>query len=161
MQKKKAGFSYVEVLAASALFVIILLGVLHLTLGARQNLSLARENQRLSLAANSLSLAVRDLVLGGSSINGESIKNLAEGFGIENYSVFIFGPGESGHGSSFHSSEDGWQVYLAGFASLAVGKDSQFVYVVVKNDHYAHVGRAISVVIDFDHASGIWRNAGG
>ena len=162
MQKKKAGFSYVEVLAAGALFVIILLGVLPLTLGARQNMAFARENYRLSLAANSLSLAVRDLVLGGSSITGECVENLAEGFGIENYSVFIFGPNnESRFGSPFHSSEYGEGVSLAGFNNLARGRNSYFVYVVVLNDYYTQAGRAISVATRFNHTSGIWRNAGG
>ena len=162
MQKKKAGFSYIEVLAACALFVIVLTGVLSMTLGARQNLSAARESQRLRLAASSLSLAVRDMMLGGQQVTDASIRSLALSLGIENYSVFIFGPGgENMHGSPFHSSEDGEDISLGGFASLARGRDSQFVYVVARNYYYAQVGRAISVVIDFDHTSGMWRNAGG
>ena len=162
MQKNRAGFSYVEVLAASALFMIILLGVLPLTLGAGRNLAYARENQRLSLAANSLNLAVRDLVLGGASISDATIENLARGFGVQNYSVFIFGPGgENRHGSPFHSSDEGVGVSLAGFGGLARGSNSSFVYVVVYNDHYAQSGRAISVAINFNHTMGIWRNAGG
>ena len=164
MQKKKekAGFSYVEVLAAGALFMIVVLGALSLTLGARQNLAFSQENRRLGVAANSLSLAVRDKILGGKAITGESINTLAEGIGIENYSVFIVGAnGEHMSGSPFHSSEDVLGVNLSGFEGLARGKDSRFVYVVVYNDYYVQLGRAISVAIGFDHTSGIWRNAGG
>ena len=162
MQKSKAGFSYVEVLAASALFMIILLAVLPLTLGAGRNLAYARENQRLSLAASSLSLAVRDLVLVGGSISDTTIENLARSFGVQNYSVFIFGPGdEHRHGSPFHSSDEGVGISLAGFGGLARGMNSSFVYVIVYNDHYTQAGRGISVAINFNHTMGIWRNAGG
>ena len=162
MQKKKAGFSYIEVLAASALFMIILLAVLPLTLGTGRNLSYARENQRLSLAASSVSLAVRDLVLAGAPISDETIENLARGFGVQNYSVFIFGPGgESRLGSPFHSSPRNESISLAGFGGLASGSSSSFVYVVVYNGYYTQAGRAISVAINFNHTTGIWRNAGG
>ena len=161
MQKNKAGFSYVEVLAAGTLFVIILLGVLPLTLGARQNLAFAQENLRLSLAANSLSLAVRDLVLGGVAVTATSIENLALGLGVENYSVYIIGSYGDGLNSFFHSSEDGYRPSLSGLESLSRGRGSRFVYVVVYNQYLAPAGRAINVVIDFDHQAGIWRNAGG
>ena len=162
MQKKNAGFSFMEVLAASALFMIILLAVLPLTLGARQNLSYARENHRLGLAATSLSLAVRDLVLGGAPISDTTIENLALDFGVQNYSVFIFGSGiENRHGSSFHSSDYPLSINLTGFESLARSRNSHLIYVIVLNDHNAQAGRAISVAIDFNHTSGIWRNAGG
>ena len=162
MQKTKAGFSYVEVLMASALFAIVLLGVLSLTLGARQNIAFARENQRLSMAASSLSLAVRDLALSGVPITYVSINNLAQRFGVENYSVYVFGVnGEHRPGSPFHSSEYSESINLSGFWSIARGRESYFVYVVVRNDHDAPVGRAISVAIGLNHTSGIWRNAGG
>ena len=159
MQKKKAGFSYVEALAAGALFVIILLGVLPLTLGARQNLAFAQENRRLSLAATSLSLAVRDLSLSAQSITNECVKNLARGLGIKNYSVFIYC--SKGIGSHFHSSEDGENVSLTGLVSLTRGQEGRLVYVVVRNDFNTLAGSAISIAVDFNNTTGIWRNARG
>ena len=162
MQKKKAGFSYVEMLAAAALFMIVLLGVLPLTLGARQNTAFARENLQLYLAADSLSLAVRDLILGGAAITDERIRGLAQGFGVINYCVYIFGPGgEARHGSPFHSSSGGCGASLTGFEGITRGREGLLVYVVTRNDYFARAGRAISVVIDFEQSSGIWRNAGG
>ena len=162
MQKKKAGLSYVEVIAAGALFMIILLGVLPLMLGAGRNLSYARDNQRFSLAANSLSLAVRDMVLSGASISNETVMAAANGFGVVNYSVFIFGPGgDSRFGSPFHSCDEAQGISLAGFQNLSGGRDSHLVYVVVMNDYHAVAGRAISVAISVNRASGIWRNARG
>ena len=160
MQKKNAGFSYVEVLAASALFVIVLMGVLALTLGARQNLSFARDSQRLGFSANSLSLAVRDLLLGGEQVTGERIENLARGFGIENYSVFIFGS-DNGLLNSFHSSGDGEDIVLAGFGGLAGRSDSRLVYVVVMNEHGVQVGRAVNVAINIGGSSVVWGRLGG
>ena len=162
MQKKNAGFSYVEVLAAGALFVIVLLGVLPLTLGARQNLAFAQENQRLSLAATSLSLAVRDLLLSGGQATNESIEILARQFGIENYSVFIFGPGNANmYGSPFHSCDDAGEIALTGFGGLAGSSNSRLIYVVARNDYGAQAGKAISVAMSLGNRSGIWRNAGG
>ena len=158
MQKKKAGFSYVEVLAAGALFMLILTAALNLTLGARQNLSFARENQRLGLLANSLSLAVRDLLLGGTTITDESVENLARGLGIRNYGLFIFGP-DNRLLKSFHSSDVGWAINLSGFGDLAGG--SYLVYVVVLNNYDVEVGRAISVVMDLGQNSVMWGSPGG
>ena len=157
---KKTGFSYVEVLAASALFLIILLGVLPLALGARQNLAYAQNNQRLSLAAGSLSLAVRDMVIAGSPVSDEAIENLALAFGVQNYSVFIFGPGgENRFGSPFHSSSEGQSMSLSGFGSLSAGISSSLIYVVIYSEHYTQAGRAISVAINHCHTTGIWRDA--
>ena len=159
MQKTNAGFSYVEVIAACALFVIILMAVLPLTLGARQNLALAQENRRLSLAATSLSLAVRDLSFGALALTDENIRNLALGFGVENYSIHIFN--SDGIGSHFHSSENIENMSLAGFVSLNRGTNSRFIYVVVRNRYNTKVGSAISVAIDYNHTSGIWRSTRG
>ena len=162
MKKKSAGFSYVEVLAAGALFVIILVGALSLTLRTGQNLSFARDSQRIGLSANSISLAVRDMVLGNEQISCDSIRKLARGFGVERYSVFIFTPnGGYSHGSPFHSCENSENIAVSGFGTLAWGKDGRFVYVIVRNDYDNEVGRAVSLAIDIIHTSGIWRNARG
>ena len=162
MQKKNAGFSYVEVLAASALFVIVLLVALTLTLGVGQNLTFARQNRSLSLAANSLSLAVRDMVLSETQISSDIIRNLAGGLGIENYCVFIFMPnGSFSHGSPFQSCETNKIAAFSGFGTLAGSRDGRLVYVIVRNDYNKEVGRSLSLAIDFDNKSGIWRNAGG
>ena len=159
MQKKNAGFSYVEVLAAGALFVIVLLGVLPLTLVARQNLSLARENLRLSHAADSLSLAVRDMLIAGTPVTAQGVSNLAQALGVDNYSVFIFNQNNA-HvmGSPFHSCEEFNTYQLTGFNNLAICGNSRLVYVIVRNEHNVHAGRAISTVLDFRRPSGIWRS---
>ena len=151
-----------EVLAAGALFMIILLGVLPLIVGAGRNLAYARENQRLSLAADSLSLAVRDMVLAGTVVTHERIENLARGLGVDNYRVFIFGINDNLILSSPAILLEGETIYnLTGFGSLAICSNSRLIYVIVRNEHNAQAGRSISTALDFRRPAGIWRNPGG
>ena len=162
MQKKNAGFSYVETLAASALFAIILLGVLNLILGARQNIAFARESLKMNMAANSFALTLRDKILRSEDITSEKINDLAHGFGITHYSVYILNRnGGNIYGSPFRSHEEIMNINLSGFDSLTINQKSSFILVIVLNENFVQIGRAISIAAYFCNTSGIWRNADG
>ena len=160
MQKTKKGFSYVEMIAATALFGIVMLGALSLGYAAARNLVAASENIRLDMAASGIGLAVRDYVLDRVPLSEELLTGLGQTFGAENFRISIVGPGgEHRHGSPFvvgSAKQGSADIRFPGMAG-----DGVLVYVEVMNAHGAVVGRTLYFATPLGRASGLWRNAGG
>ena len=88
-QKKRGGFSYMEVLIALALFAIALTAVFPSLLQAARNMEFAEGYYRSHLLAQGMMLVVRDSLVDGSP--QVAAADFATANEVERYSVWIFG----------------------------------------------------------------------
>jgi len=138
--KRRGGFSYIEILIALALFAIMLIAVLPMLFQAGRNMRFAESNYRNHLLAQGMMLAVRDaLVDGASSENAASI--YASEHDIEFYSVWIFR--EHGVLRSFYGVSKANVSIIDGVA--LVTDNSYVVIAAIWNEDGNMTGRAIGV----------------
>ena len=85
--KQNAGFSYVEVIVATALFVILLASALSLITAAARNAERAESLYETHLAANSLMQVTRDNIT--SPDLASNISSRALDMDIQNYTIWV------------------------------------------------------------------------
>ena len=159
--KKKRGLTYAEALIATAVFGAVALGALSLSAAAAKNREAASELARLSMAANYVALALRDMILDGNPPDGESVRALAAARGAGNYRARILSPcGAHMFGSPFYSSAESAGDGFAAYGTVH-GGGYALVYVELLNEFFATGGRALQFAIDLEGASAFWRKSGG
>ena len=155
MQKYTGGFSYIEMLVAMGLFLLVLLAVLSFTAATGQNLRTAREIYQKSLAANGIALYVRDMLLRYQEINKDSIHHAANRFSIKYYAVYIF---DANGNNILGTHENNKPVFVYGFDELALSKGGFVIFVVTKNSSLHPVGRAVHIALKTPNGDNlIWR----
>jgi len=135
--KKSGGFSYVEVLVAVALFVILLASVLPLMTMAGRNMTDALELYEAHLAANSLMLTTRDNI--GNTDLPQKIENQAELLNIEDFTVWILGE----ESLSFGTASDFSPTVTSSFSQTS----GHIIVAVVRDEAGNIIGRAVGVRI--------------
>ena len=156
--QKKNGFSYMEVLVALALFIIVFLASLPLMLSIGQNIGAAERHGQKNLAATGIGLAVRDIINESGGITKSAIIGFANRFYVQNYSVFVLRPdGAHALGSPFHSGESGGSISIGGFSHFVKNNNSLVVVVLVRNDFDVVVGKSVQMAIDYDRNTGLMR----
>jgi len=131
-KKRKIGFSYMEMLMALALFVILLAVALPLLAQGGRNLAYSAASYQAHLNAQNIMIAVR---------GGEH--NFAFD-GIGEYSVWIHSRDDT---VTFHSKNAPVaNLLVSGFSSMSVYGDSRVIYVIVWDDSGNPAGRAIGVL---------------
>ena len=156
-KKRGSGFTYAEVIVATAIFAIAVAGGLSLSMAAARNLALARRGAELSMAANSIALALRDMILVGDEPDAEAVRALAESRGAPNYRIHVLAScGAHMFGSPYRSrgSGDGADTAIAGTVH---GGAYALVYVETLNDFSAVAGRALCFAVDLGVSEDFWR----
>jgi len=90
MNKSRAGFSYLEILIALALFAIVLVAVLPTLLQAGRNMGYAESYYHGHLTAQELMLAVRDALIDGDDMEYAAF-DLAQLRDISYYRIWLSG----------------------------------------------------------------------
>jgi len=144
--KKRGGFSYVEILIAMALFAIMLMAVLPLLLQAGRNMGFAESNYRNHLLAQGMMLAVRDALLHDALLDdasslGAVASTYADNHEIELYSVWIFDERRIQVGFYGASKAD---VFL-GDEVMPLTDNSYVIVAAIWNEYGNITGRAIGI----------------
>ena len=156
--RKKNGFTFIEILVALALFSIVLLVALSLTIAVVQNLGVAESHGQKNLAANGMALAVRESLSMSKSVTSSAIQGFANRFGVQDYSVFVFSPnGTHTLGSPFHSRATVGNFTISGFAPFVKGNNSRVVVVLIHNNYGKVVGKSLQIFIEYDKKTGLMR----
>jgi len=140
-KKNTAGFSYVEILVALAMFFIMLSAVLPSLLQAGRNMEFAESYYVGHLSAQEIMLVVRDAILDGDDPQSVAVC-FAEERNISNYRVWIFGEDEHQFGSANVPAID---VTLE--SGLVSTGNNSVIIVAVWNSIGHLVGRAVGVAM--------------
>ena len=141
MNKSRAGFSYLEILIALALFAIVLVAVLPTLLQAGRNMGYAESYYRGHLTAQELMLAVRGALIDGNDIEYAAF-DLAQLRDISYYRVWLSGVNHA-------------EIYAPGAPIAAIDLQNELVpltghntviIVAVWNSDKNLIGRAFGVV---------------
>jgi len=141
MNKSRAGFSYVEILIALALFAIALVAILPTLLQAGRNLGYAESYYRGHLTAQELMFTVRDALIDGTDIE-YTVFDHAQLREISYYRVWLIGQNDA-------------EIYIPGAPKVAIDLQNELVplaghstviIVAVWNGDRNLIGRAFGVV---------------
>jgi prepilin-type N-terminal cleavage/methylation domain-containing protein len=126
VKKVSAGFSFLEIIIATALFGILLVAALPLLNQSARNFAYAREGHDAHLAAQGVMLAVRD----AGDISAAT--TAASRFGAETYGVWIF-------------SENNTEIFLQNAPSTPINFSggNGIVVMIFDDDDFFITGRAI------------------
>ena len=138
--KRRGGFSYVEILIALALFAIMLMAVLPLLLQAGRNMRFAESNYRDHLLAQGMMFAVRDALLHDTP-SREMASLYAINHDIELYTVWIFD--ERGTFLRYYGILKA-NVYLTD-GVMPLADNSYVVIAAIWNEYGNMTGRAIGI----------------
>lgn len=141
MSKYRAGFSYLEILIALALFAIVLVAVLPTLLQAGRNMGYAESYYRGHLIAQELMLAVRDALVDGGDVEYAAFDH-AQLRDISYYRIWL-------------SSENVAEIYVPDAPKTIINLHNELVplsgyntviIVAVWNDDKNLIGRAFGAV---------------
>jgi len=139
MNKKRGGFSYIEIIIALAMFMILLAVALPSVLQSGRNMELAESHYGFHLSAQAIMLAVRDALQ-----DGECPQNTAAVYankhGVNLYGVWVLGA----NGENMFYSDNVPNITVGIFGEVLMGRD--VVVVVVWNDIGYIAGRAVGVL---------------
>jgi len=142
--KKCAGFSYMEVIIAFALFGIVLIAVLPSISQAIRNMAYAQSHYTSHLAAQSIVLAVRETLAVNQDLQTLQtvVENYAYMLGITYYTIQIFCPISMSTISFYSAGVPNIDISLAGSVGVI---DMPTIIVVIWNV-YGHIaGRAVGM----------------
>lgn len=137
-QKKKRGFSFVEIIIAMAIFAIAMLAVIPVLSQAARNMVFAQETAAGYHDAQRLMLVIRDAINDDINTEALAINYVAGRF---EYSVWIKGQNENTFSSSNASSAD---IVVTGINPNISTRISTII-VVVWGDDDIIIGRAIGM----------------
>ena len=142
--KARAGFSYMEVLIALALFTIALIVALPVLTMSGRNLAYAQDTYAAHLAAQRLMLIARDALADGVDPVSMTVQHAADG-NYHGFHLWIFAPG-GGIQVVFHS--EGAPEAEAAIIASAVPELANFytIMVVVWNEWGHAAGQAIGLL---------------
>jgi len=89
-KKSTAGLSYLEIVIAFALLMVVVAAVFPTISQAARNMEYAQSHYVAHRNASSIMLAVRDAVADGDNVHHAAL-NLVDSFGVESFSVWISG----------------------------------------------------------------------
>ena len=151
--KSTKGFSYIDILAALALFSITMVVALQLMTATRLNIDKARDCYVSNLAANSIGLSIRDAILNRDPI---CVQTLADSYGVRSVAVHIFdGSGANAHGSPHHLGSVTSTVSVEGFLEFSRNFWGHLIFVSVGES------RSVHFAIDYDDTGSLWRRRPG
>jgi len=129
------GFSYVEVVIAFLIFIILFSSSILLIGQSARNMNYARETYIAHLNAQNLMLTIRDDI---ENLSVEMLEGLAE-----NFSVWIVG----GINKEFHSNNvPNTSLNILGLNNFFVSYESSIIVVAIWNEYGNISGRAIGVL---------------
>jgi len=138
MNKLRAGFSYMEILIALALFAIALVAVLPTLLQAGRNLGYAESYYRVHLTAQELMFAVRDALIDGDDVEHVAFSH-AQLRDISYYRVWLRGV------SNVEIYSPGAPQAVTDLQNELAGHNTAIIVMVWDNDRNL-IGRAFGVV---------------
>ena len=141
MNKKRGGFSYIEILLALGLFVILLAAVLPTLLQAVRNMGFATTYYQTHLLAHAIMLDIRDDLLDGAlpQTAAANASNHAANREIPRYLVWVY---DASYNQYSHGNGPDAQLSLTS-AGLSVVGGGYMIVVTIWDDEDNMTGRAI------------------